>query len=195
VLGPYLTIIDQWLEGDKNRPRKPRHTATRVYDRLVREHGFTGGRSTVQPYVRAAKARLGLQGTQAFIPLDPEVSREAEVDWGPALAIIAGKPTTVKFFGMRSRYSGKHLVRAYPCERQQAFWDGHLHAFVFFGGVFPTLVYDNLTAAVKKVLQAQLQQVKALLKSGHDRLPLPAADQGLAISPSHANLRGAPCYR
>jgi transposase len=155
VLGPYLPVIDQWLEEDKQRPKKQRHTARRIYDRLVREYGFTGGRSTVRHYVRGAKVHLGLNVAKAFIPLDPEVGREAEVDWGTALAIIGGKPTTVKFFGMRSRYSAKHFVRCYPCERQQAFFDAHLYAFAFFGGIFPVLVYDNLTAAVRQVLRGR----------------------------------------
>jgi len=155
VLEPYLPVIDQWLEEDKKQPKKQRHTARRIYDRLVREYGFTGGRSTVRHYVRGAKVHLGLNVAKAFIPLDPEVGREAEVDWGTALAIIGGKPTTVKFFGMRSRYSAKHFVRCYPCERQQAFFDAHLHAFVFFGGIFPVLVYDNLTAAVRQVLHGR----------------------------------------
>ena len=56
---------------------------------------------------------------------------------------------------MRSKYSGKHFVRMYPCERQQAFFDGHVYAFSFFGGVFPVLIYDNLTTAVRKVLQGK----------------------------------------
>jgi transposase len=155
VLEPYLPIIDRWLEEDKSRPKKQRHTARRIYHRLVREHGFTGCESNVRHYVRGAKVRLGLNVAKAFIPLDPEVGREAEVDWGTALAIIGGKPTTVKFFGMRSRYSAKHFVRGYPCERQQAFLDAHLHAFAFFGGIFPTLVYDNLTTAVRQVLRGR----------------------------------------
>ncbi len=155
VLEPYLPIIDSWLEEDNSRPKKQRHTARRIYHRLVREHGFTGCESNVRHYVRGAKVRLGLNVAKAFIPLDPEVGREAEVDWGTALAIIGGKPTTVKFFGMRSRYSAKHFVRGYPCERQQAFLDAHLHAFAFFGGIFPTLVYDNLTTAVRQVLRGK----------------------------------------
>lgn len=56
---------------------------------------------------------------------------------------------------MRSKYSGKHFVRASPCERQQAFFDAHLHGFQFFGGIFPVLIYDNLTTAVRKVLQGR----------------------------------------
>jgi hypothetical protein len=56
---------------------------------------------------------------------------------------------------MRSKFSGKHFVRGYPGERQQAFFDAHLHAFAFFGGIFPVLVYDNLTSAVKTVCRGK----------------------------------------
>ncbi len=59
------------------------------------------------------------------------------------------------FFCMRSKYSGKHFVRCYPCERQQAFFDAHLHAFEFLGGIFAGLMYDNLPTAVRKVLQGK----------------------------------------
>jgi len=55
VLGPYLSIIDEWLENDKDSPKKQRHTAKRIYDRLVEEHGFGGGDSAVRHYVRVAK--------------------------------------------------------------------------------------------------------------------------------------------
>jgi transposase len=155
VLGPYLSVIDQWLTEDKNQPKKQRHTAKRIYDRLVQGYGFTGGDSTVRHYVRKAKIRLGVNAIQAVIPLEPDCGQEAEVDWGSATAVIGGEKTPVKFFCMRSRYSGKHFVRCYPCERQQAFLDAHLHAFAFFGGIFPVLVYDNLTTAVRKVLRGK----------------------------------------
>jgi transposase len=155
VLESYLAIIDSWLLDDKDRPKKQRHTARRIYNRLVVEHGYRGGESTVRRYVRIARMKLGLDRPGAFIPGDPEAGFEAEVDWGTALAIIGGKRTPVKFFCMRSKYSGKHFVRAYPCERQQAFFDGHLHAFQFFGGIFPVLIYDNLTPAVRKVLEGR----------------------------------------
>jgi len=155
VLGEYLEIIDKWLEGDKERPKKQRHTARRVYNRLVREHYYSGSESAVRKYVREAKARIGLGVPRAFIPLDPEAGIEAEVDWGSARAIISGKDKRLKFFCMRSKYSGKHFVRFYPCERQQAFFDAHIHAFKYFEGVFPVLIYDNLTTAVQKVLKGK----------------------------------------
>jgi len=155
VLGKYLETIDNWLSADKEQPKKQRHTARRIYHRLVTEHGYTGGESTVRRYVSMAKIRFGLDTPGAFIPCDPEAGFEAEIDWGTAKAEIGGKRLTIKIFCMRSKYSGKHFVRAYPCERQQAFFDAHLHGFQFFGGVFPVLIYDNLTTAVRKVMQGR----------------------------------------
>ena len=152
VLGHYLEIIDGWLKGDKEQPRKQRHTARRIYNRLVEECGYQGGESTVRRYVRMAKIMFGLGVPKAFVPGDPEAGCEAEVDWGSAKAIIAGETVRLKFFCMRSKYSGKHFVRFYPCERQQALFDAHKHAFEFFGGVFPVLIYDNMSTAVHKVL-------------------------------------------
>ncbi len=165
VMGPYVQVVNQWLEEDKSSPRKQRHTARRIYDRLRLEYGFQGSESNVRHYVRQAKVRLGVKVAKAFIPLEPYVGREAEIDWGSAQAVIGGQPTTVKFFCMRSKYSGKHFVRCYPCERQQAFFDGHIHAFGFFGGLFQTLIYDNLTPAVKKVLRGkQREEQEAFIK-------------------------------
>jgi len=152
ALGPYLSLIDKWLEEDKDRPKKQRHTAQRIFDRLEEEHGFDGGVSTVRNYVRQAKRRIGLGAPAVFIPLDPEAAKEAEVDWGTMWALIAGVLLQLKFFCMRSKYSGRHFVRCYPCERQQAFFEAHMHAFAFFGGVFSVLIYDNLTTAVRKIL-------------------------------------------
>lgn len=155
VLVDHVETIDRWLESDKDNPAKQRHTARRIYHRLVEEHGFEGSESNVRRYVRLAKMRLGIARSGAFIPCDPEAGNEAEVDWGTAVAILSGEEVRLKFFCMRSKYSGKHFVRFYPCERQQGFFDGHARAFSFFGGVFPVLIYDNLTSAVQKVLRGR----------------------------------------
>lgn len=155
VLGPYLDIIDEWLEHDKEQPRNQRHSAHRIYDRLVEEHGFCGSAPTVRRYVREVKARLGLNGQSAFIVLAPAIGQEAEVDWGNGTAVMNGIRRAIKYFCMRSKYSGKHVVRCYPYERQQAFFDAHLHAFEFFDGIFPVLIYDNLSTAGRKVLQGK----------------------------------------
>jgi transposase len=155
ALGDYMATIDSWLKNDRDKPKKQRHTAHRIYNRLVDEHGYKGCESTVRRYVKLAKITFGIESPQAFIPCNPESGNEAEVDWGTATAIIAGEEHRLKFFCMRSKYSGKHFVRFYRCERQQAFLDAHIHAFTFYGGIFPILIYDNLTTAVQKVLRGR----------------------------------------
>lgn len=155
IMDPVAEIVNQWLLDDKNRPKKQRHTAQRVYDRLFDEYGFQGAYSTVRRWVRKRKADFGIDQKEAMIPLCPEIGKEAEIDWGTAKVIIGGEEKAVKVFCMRSRYSGKIFVRAYPYERQEMFFDAHIHAFSYFGGIYPVLVYDNLTVAVKRILQGR----------------------------------------
>ncbi|MCP4673165.1 MAG: IS21 family transposase [Desulfobacula sp.] len=154
-LGPYLGTIDKWLESDKQNPKKQRHTGTRIYNRLKNEKGYQGSISSVLRYVRFARQEIGAGARQVFIPLDPPIGQEAEVDWGKCTAILDGQKVKLNFFCMRSKYSGKHFVRCYPCERQQALFDAHMQAFLYFGGVFPVLIYDNLTTAVQKVFKGK----------------------------------------
>ena len=156
VLGPYRSLIEEWLKKDKDQPKKQRHTARRVYNRLCTEQGYQGSESNVRRYVRLVQMELGLDlAGRVFIACEPEAGQEAEVDWGTATAILSGERVRLKFFSMRSKYSGKHFVRFYPCERQQALFDAHIQAFRFFGGIFPVLIYDNLTTEVRKVLQGK----------------------------------------
>lgn len=148
-------VVERWLREDKERPRKQRHTARRIWMRLVAEHDFKGSEGAVRRWVCRCKRRLGLSSAAAVVPLDPEVAREAEVDWGSAWVVMAGQRRQVKFFCMRSRYSGKPFVRAYPWERQEMFLDAHMHAFAYYEGVFPILVYDNLTVAVRQIMRGK----------------------------------------
>lgn len=155
VLNDYRKIIEMWLESDKEKPKKQRHTAHRIYNRLVEEHGYGGSESNIRRYVRKAMQQIGIELSKAFIPCDPESGSEAEIDWGNAIAKISGKEERVSYFCMRSKYSGKHFIRMYPCERQQALIDGHIRGFGYFGGVFPVLIYDNMTTAIQKVMRGR----------------------------------------
>ena len=106
-------------------------------------------------YVRQVKAKEGMELPGVFLVLEAECGQEAEADWGRAIAVMQGTRVPFHFFCMRSKFSAKPFIRAYPCEKQQAFFDAHAHAFDFFGGVFPAIVYDNLTSAVQKVLRGR----------------------------------------
>ncbi len=118
VLGRYRSTIEEWLRGDKEQPKKQRHTARRIYNRLRVEQGYQGSESNVRRFVREMKMELGLHlSSQVFISCEAEAGQEAEVDWGTATAVLGGKAARLKFFCMRSKFSGKHFVRFYPCER------------------------------------------------------------------------------
>jgi len=153
VMDSFLPVVGEWLKGDVSSPKKQRHTSRRIFDRLVQEHGFRGGESTVRAHVRRLKQDLGLSKIESVVPLISELGKEAEVDWGEADVWIGGQLRRVYLFCMRSRYSGKSFVRAYPNQKQEMFFDGHMECFSYFGGIFETLVYDNLTTAVKKILK------------------------------------------
>lgn len=152
VIGPYEEIIKNILEEDRKVPKKQRHTAVRIYNRLIEEHGYEGGETTVRDYVRKAKQEMGLMCQEAFIPSDPLKRKGAEVDWGEACVKIDGQLTRVYMFCMRAKYSGKIFVKLYPAMYQECFFSGHIEAFSYFGGVYEEIVYDNLASAVRKVL-------------------------------------------
>jgi transposase len=154
-LGEWRELIDSWLEDDRNAPRKQRHTAKRIWERLRDEHGVEVSDRQVRRYVRERRRALGELVDEVFVPLCSEPGAEAEVDWGEATVVIAGVPTRVFLFLMRACFSGGCFVQAHTRETQQAFLEGHVAAFEFFGGVFGVVRYDNLKSAVAKVLKGR----------------------------------------
>jgi transposase len=154
-LGEYRSLIDSWLVGDRDAPRKQRHTARRVWERLRDEHGVEVSERQVRRYVHERRRELGEALDGVFVALCHEPGVEAEVDWGRASVVIAGVMTEVFLFLMRACFSGACFVGAYPRETQQAFLEAHVEALDFFGGCFQTLRYDNLGSAVRKVLKGR----------------------------------------
>ena len=71
---------------------------------------------------------------------------------------IAGARITVQVFYMRLRYSRKLFMMAFPAQNQEAFFEGHVRAFHYFGGVPHRITYDNLKAAVQKILEGRTRQ-------------------------------------
>ncbi|MCB0997649.1 MAG: IS21 family transposase [Acidimicrobiales bacterium] len=148
----FKPIIDSWLEEDQRWPRKQRHTARRVWQRLVVEHGADVGESTVRRYVKSVRERQQGSLVDVTVPQHHRLGAIGEVDFGEAKIVLAGIPTEVSLFVMRLSASGRGFCRAYLNESQDVFLDGHVRAFDRFGGVPDTVRYDNLKAAVVKVL-------------------------------------------
>jgi transposase len=154
-LGVYRAIVDAWLEGDREAPRRQRHTAKRIWRRLVDEHGADVAETTVRDYVRARKRRMGWPAGEVFVPQVHAPGVGAEVDWGQAHVDLAGSRTEVHLFFMRASFSGAAFCQASLVETQQAFLELHVEAFDWFGGVFEQVRFDNLTSAVKQVLRGR----------------------------------------
>jgi transposase len=154
-LGAYRVVIDSWLEADRVAPRKQRHTAKRIHQRLVDELGADVAETTVRQYVRARKRAMGWAVSEVFVPQIHAPGMEGEVDWGEADVVLAGVVMTVHLFVMRASFSGAAFCQASLVETQQAFLECHVQAFEWFGGVFPSLRFDNLKSAVKKVLKGR----------------------------------------
>ena len=82
VLEPWKATIDGWLEADRTAPRKQRHTARRVWQRLVDEHGAVVGESTVRRYVAEVRRRQSVPLIEVMVPQHHPLGAEAEVDFG-----------------------------------------------------------------------------------------------------------------
>jgi len=145
-LGPYLERIGQILKEDKAMPKKQRHTAKRIFERL-REEGYLGGYTAVKDVVRD----LEQKNREVFVPLAHEPG-EAQVDFGQALVRMNGQLRKVAFFVMALPYSDAFFVMAFERECTETFWEGHVRAFEFFKGVPTRITYDNTKVAVSKIL-------------------------------------------
>ena len=146
-LEPFTGVIDAILEADRQVPRKQRHTAKRIFERLRDEHGFDGGYTTVKDYVREHRRRT----QEMFVPLSHPPGH-AQCDFGEAVAVIAGVERKVHYLVLDLPHSDGCFMKAYPAETTEAFLDGHVSAFAFLGGIPQSILYDNTKLAVARIL-------------------------------------------
>lgn len=146
-LDAFTDQIDIWLAEDKTRPRKQRHTAKRIFDRLRSECEFTGGYTIVKDYVRSWKRG----GKEMFVPLSHPPGH-AQADFGEALVVIGGVEQKAYFFAFDLPHSDACYIRAYPAANTEAWLDGHVHAFAFFGAVPQSVLYDNDRCLVARIM-------------------------------------------
>ena len=146
-LDAFIAIIDAILAADKERPKKQRHTAKRIFERLRDEHGFTGKVTIVKDYVAGWRERH----QEMFVPL-VHPPGHAQVDFGEAIGVIGGVERKIHFLAMDLPHSDAIFVVGYPAETTEAFCDGHVRAFDFFGGVPQSILYDNTKIAVARIL-------------------------------------------
>ncbi len=155
VLGPYKTQIDELLRKNENLPPKQRYTGHKIY-KEVQQAGYKGSESGVTGYI--TQQRKAKRKPKIFIPLEFDPGIDGQVDWGEAWAILAGEKRKVQIFVMRLCYSRRPFVMAFANQKQEAFFAGHVAAFHHFQGVPQRLAYDNLKAAVLRILTGRNRQ-------------------------------------
>jgi len=145
-IGPYLERIAQIIKADKALPKKQRHTAKRIYER-IKEMGYTGKYTQVREAVR----EIMRVKQEVYMPLDHRPG-EAQVDFGYALAKVCGELRKVGFFVMVLPHSDAFFVMVFERECTETYWEGHVRAFEFFGGVPQRISYDNSRVLVSKII-------------------------------------------
>ncbi len=161
-LDPYTEQSDQWLAEDKARPRKQRHTANRIFERLRDECAFDGGYTIVKDYVRSPKRG----SREMFVPLSHPPGH-GQADFGEALVGIGRVEQKAYFFALDLPHSDACYIRAYPAANTEAWLDGHVPAFAFFGAVPRSILYDKDRCLVAKIMpdgtRNRTQRFRAML--------------------------------
>jgi hypothetical protein len=116
-LEPLKEIIDGWLRGDLDAPRKQRHSVTRIHARLISEHGAAGvSYSAVRDYVARRRPEIVEEGrgpARAFIPQHHPPGQHVEVDLGEFWVRLAGVMAKCYLLVLRMSYSGKAVLRVF----------------------------------------------------------------------------------
>jgi transposase len=182
-------ILLDWTERTTH---KQRITGTRIHRQLV-EEGYEVGITTVRDYLREKRRKEA----EVFVPLVHRPGDEAQVDFFEVSVEENAQMKKVWKFVMRLMYSGRDFVRLYERADQLSFLDAHVRAFSYLGGVPRRVVYDNLTAAVKKIVGSErelTERFTALVShylfepcftrpgEGHDKGGVEARGKGIRLA-------------
>lgn len=152
-LDPYKATIDSWLEEDRKHPRKQRHTATRVFNRLVSEvDGFDCSYRLVAEYVAYRKEELSLKRTEGYLPLEHHPG-EAQVDFGSAEFYERGRLVSGKYLAMSFPWSNAGYLQLFYGENNECLLEGLAAIFSHIGGVPSEIWFDNASSMVINIIK------------------------------------------
>lgn len=175
-------FIKQCLQEDQEVSfGKQKHTAKRIYDRLVDEKGFTGGESTIRRKVREIRGIL----PHAYVPLRFDPGDALQIDWGEADIYENGQRVRVNLFCARLCYSCKPVVLAYHRQNAESFYDAIVRTFDLLGGVTRRVIFDNGKVAVKDGFGS-----KAKMQPGYEALSAHYGYDAVFCNPSEGHEKG-----
>ena len=170
-------------EDNANGIKKQRHTARRIYQRLVEEHGFSGSESSVRNLVHELRAERKI--SQVYIPLRFAPGDAVQIDWGEATVFMNGEKEKINLFCARLCHSCAPYVIAYKRQNLESFLDAIIHAFQYFGGVPGRVIFDNARVAVKSGFGAQ-----AAAQDDYSQLAAHYGFQPVFCNPASGNEKG-----
>ncbi len=142
-------ILSCFKADEEEQLKKQKHTAKRIYDRLVSEMKFSGSYSAIRIAVRQLKSERTVP-PQSCVPLAYAPSEAVQVDWGEATAYLDGQKTKLYIFCGRLCYSCDIFVQVYKSPNEETFLEAQQLMFDFFGGVPKRIIFDNAKVAVKE---------------------------------------------
>jgi transposase len=137
-LDPFLPRIEELSQKEE--------VSIRAIFRLLRQEGYTGGRTILSDKVR--HLRGSRRTRQAFARYEPAPGLEAQMDWSPYTVKIDGRPTKIQLFSMILSYSRYQYMEVFEDEKQDTLFQGHVEAFDAFEGVPAVILYDNQSPVV-----------------------------------------------
>jgi len=144
-----MFIISCLTQDRKENLSKQKHTAKRIYDRLVAERGFVGSYSAVREAVRQLRATHAVPA-QADIPLEYDAGDAIQIDWGEATVYLDNRKIKINFFCGRLCYSCDIFVQAFFSQNQESFLEAQQRMFDYFNGIPRRLIFDNAKVAVRE---------------------------------------------
>lgn len=155
--------IKEHLEENKIKRQGGLHKQTKkiidIHAALVID-GYNISYSTVRNVVR----NLARKEKEAFIRGSYQPGRICEFDWGEVKLTIAGKRRTLQMAVFTSAYGNYRLAFLFTKQKTECFQEAHALFFEKVGGVYETMVYDNMKVAVKKFVGTEKEPTEGLLK-------------------------------
>ena len=169
------------MQDEEEGLKKQRHTAIRIFDRLVEELDFTGGESTVRAKVHELKALM----PPAFLPLEFDPGEALQIDWGEAYVYINGVRKAINIFCARLCYSCRPVVLAYHRQNEESFLNAFVRTFQILGGVPAKVIFDNARVAVKEGFGAHARK-----QAGYTRLSAHYGFDAVFCNPAEGHEKG-----
>lgn len=185
-LGKYIPIINKWLEEDRKVPKKQRHTAKRIFNRLREEEGYTGSYSSIKRYVKKKKFLMNQSVASGCLPLAHPFGY-GQGDFGEFIYYDSnGCQKKAYSFTISFPYSNKAYIQIFPSQNQECLLTGMRRIFEHIGGVPVWMRFDNMATAVAQVLEGH----ERILTDGFMRFMLHYRFEAEFCNPASGNEKG-----